>query len=363
MSIMSSAAASGAVSVTHAAFGNLPDGSPAEVYTLKNSELSVRITNYGARIVSLECKDRSDTMGHVVLGYDSVEGYLREDPRNRTYFGAVVGRYGNRIRNGRFTLDGHTYQIPPNDNGNALHGGPVGFSDMLWTTKELPTGVEMTLVSPDGDMGFPGTLTAHVRYTLQGEALHIAFAATTDKPTVLNLVNHAYFNLGGIGSGTTLDQVLMINADQYTPTDAGQIPVGGPQPVAGTPFDFTHPTVISARIHEDNEQLKLGHGYDENWVLRGSNGEMKLAACLTDPKTGRVLTVSTTEPAMQFYGGNHLDGFNRSPSGAPYGKNSGLCLETQHFPDSPNQPAFPTTELKPGYTLHSETIYAFTVEK
>ncbi len=351
-----------AVAVTKADFGKLPDGKTAEVYTLKNSDLEVRITNYGARIVSLMTKDRDGKMGDVVLGYDSVEGYVAEADK-KTYFGSIVGRYGNRIHDGKFSIDGHSYQIPVNNNGNALHGGPNGFSEKVWTGKQLADGVEMTLVSPDGDMGFPGTLTLHVRYTLVGSAVHIHYTATTDKPTVTNITNHSYFNLSGNGSGTILGEEMMINADGYTPVDGGLIPEGGVQPVAGTPFDFRKPTVIGKRIDEANEQLKRAGGYDHNWVLNGKNGEMKLAAKVVDPKSGRVLTVSTTQPGVQFYTGNFLDGTYTGKGGAKYVQHTGFCLETQHFPDSPNQPAFPTTLLKPGETLHTETIFAFSVQK
>lgn len=364
MTTLGAHGATAAVAVTKAGFGKMPDGKAVEVYTLKNSDLSVRITTYGARIVSLESKDRDGKFADVVLGYDSVDGYLAEAAANKkTYFGAIVGRYGNRIRDGKFTIDGHHYQIPPNNNGMALHGGPNGFDEKLWTAKEIPDGVEFTLVSPDGDMGFPGTLTAHVRYTLAGDALHIRYSATTDKPTVVNLTNHAYFNLSGEGSGTILNEVMQINADGYTPVDSVLIPVGGVKPVEGTPFDFRKPTPIGARIHDDNEQLKIAGGYDHNWVLNGKNGEMKLAARVYDPKSGRVLTVSTTQPGVQFYSGNFLDGSYKGPSGGVYVKNSGLCLETQHFPDSPNQTAFPSTLLKPGETMHSETVFTFSTQK
>jgi aldose 1-epimerase len=353
-----------AVAVTKADFGKLPDGKAVDVYTLKNADLEVRITNYGARIVSLMTKDRDGKMGDVVLGYNSVDGYVAEAAANKkTYFGAIVGRYGNRIRDGKFSIDGKTYQIPPNNNGMALHGGPHGFDEKLWTAKQIPDGVEMSLVSPDGDMGFPGTLTAHVRYTLVGSAIHINYSATTDKPTVTNLTNHSYFNLSGEGSGTILGEVMQINADGYTPVDAVLIPVGGVKPVAGTPFDFRKATEIGARINDANDQLKIAGGYDHNWVLNGANGQMKVAAKVVDPKSGRVLTVSTTQPGVQFYSGNFLDGSYTGKAGAKYVKNSGLCLETQHYPDSPNQPAFPTTLLKPGETLHTETIFAFSVQK
>jgi aldose 1-epimerase len=355
-------AAVAATTVTKAGFGKLPDGTAADIYTLKNAEIEVRITNYGARVVAIETKDRDGKMGDVALGYNSVEGYVAEGAA-KTYFGAIVGRYGNRIRNGKFTIDGHEYRIPPNNNGNALHGGPHGFDDRMWTGKALPNGVEMSLVSKDGDMGFPGTLILHVRYTLLGDSLHINYEATTDKATVINVTNHTYFNLAGDGTGSILPEVMQIDADGYTPIDAGLIPVGGPKPVKGTPFDFNAPTVIGARIDDANEQLKLAGGYDHNWILRGKNGEMKVAARAFDPKSGRVLTVSTTEPGVQFYSGNFVDGSYKGKTGTKYEKYAGFCLETQHYPDSPNQPEFPSTLLKPGETMHSETIFSFSVRK
>jgi aldose 1-epimerase len=353
-----------AVAVTKADFGKLPDGKAVDVYTLKNADLEVRVATYGARIVSLMTKDRDGKIGDVVLGYKSVDGYTAEAAAGKkTYFGSIVGRYGNRIAGGKFSIDGHAYQIPVNDGANALHGGPHGFDELLWTGAEIPGGVEMSLVSKDGDMGFPGTLTVHVRYTLVGSAVHINYSATTDKSTVTNITNHSYFNLSGEGSGTILDEVLTLNAAGYTPVDAGLIPVGGVKPVAGTPFDFNKPTPIGARINDDNEQLKLGGGYDHNWVLNGKNGEMKVAAKVHDPKSGRVLTVSTTQPGVQFYTGNFLAGRFPGKDGHQYGKRTGFCLETQHYPDSPNQPDFPTTLLKPGETLHTETVFAFSTEK
>jgi aldose 1-epimerase len=351
-----------AVSVTKGDFGKLPDGRAVDVYTAKNADLEVKFTTYGARIVSLVAKDRDGKPADVVLGYGSVDGYVKERT-TKTYFGSIVGRYGNRIRGGKFSIDGKSYQVPLNNNGNALHGGPHGFDDQLWTGKAIPDGVEMSLVSKDGDMGFPGTLTVHVGYTLVGSAIHINYAATTDKPTVTNITNHSYFNLSGEGSGTILGEVLQINADGYTPVDAGLIPVGGVQPVAGTPFDFRKPTPIGERIGVANDQLRIAGGYDHNWVLNGAKGAMKVAAKVYDPKSGRVLTVSTTQPGVQFYSGNFLDGSFAGNAGVKYAKNTGLCLETQHFPDSPNQPAFPSTLLKPGETLHTETIFAFSVQK
>ncbi len=359
LTMMTAMAAQAAV--TKADFGKTPSGEAVEIYTLKSSAVEVRIMTYGARIVSIKTADKTGQMGDVVLGYDSIDGYVAD---KKTYFGAIVGRYGNRIAAGKFTIDGKTYQAPLNNNGiNMLHGGTIGFDQLVWTPKQLPNGVEMTLISKDGDQGFPGTLTAHVRYTLIGNALHIDYSATTDKPTVLNLTNHSYFNLGGEGSGTVLDEMIMINADRYTPVDAGLIPTGELAPVAGTPFDFRKATVIGSRIQDDNEQLKLAGGYDHNWVLNGPNGVMKLAAKVTDPKSGRELTVTTTEPGVQFYTGNFLDGSNKGPSGQSYVKNGALCLETQHFPDSPNHPSFPTTLLKPGATMHSTTIFTFSLAK
>ncbi len=362
MTTLGAHSAMAAVAVTKADFGKMPDGKAVDVYTLKNADLDVRVTTYGARIVSLMTKDRDGKMGDVVLGYKSVDGYVAEGA-TKTYFGSIVGRYGNRIRSGKFSINGHEYQIPANNNGNALHGGPQGFSEQLWTGKPIPDGVEMSLVSKDGDMGFPGTLTLHVRYTLVGGAVHINYSAATDKATVTNITNHSYFNLSGDGSGTILGEMLEINADGYTPVDAGLIPVGGVKPVAGTPFDFRKPTEIGARINVANDQLKIAGGYDHNWVLNGKNGVMKLAAKVYDPKSGRVLTVTTTQPGVQFYSGNFLDGSFKGKAGVAYAKNTGLCLETQHFPDSPNQAAFPTTLLKPGETMRSETVFAFSTQK
>ena len=358
LTMMTSIAAHGAVTKT--SFGTTPDGKAVEIYTLKSPSIEVRIMTFGARIVSLETPDRDGKMADIVLGHTDLQGYIDD---GKTYFGAVVGRYGNRIAKGHFELEGKPYQITLNNDGNMLHGGKIGFDQMVWQARQLPDGVEMTLVSPDGDQGFPGKLTAHVKYTLQGSALHIDYTAATTAPTVTNLTNHSYFNLAGEGSGSILDESLEINASKYTPTDSGLIPTGI-EPVAGTPFDFQKPTVIGLRIHDDNVQLTQANGgYDLNWVLNGANGQMKMAAKVTDPKSGRILTVSTTQPGVQFYTGNFLDGTLKGPSGKAYDKYSALCLETQHFPDSPNHPAFPSTELKPGETLHTTTIFAFSTDK
>lgn len=346
--------------VTKADFGKTPDGKQVEIYTLKSDMVEAKVMTYGARVVSVMTPDRNGKMADVVLGYNSLDGYLAD---GKTYFGAIVGRYGNRIAHGKFSLDGKQYQIPLNNNENSLHGGTTGFDKAVWQARPIADGVEMTLVSKDGDQGFPVTLTAHVRYSLHHGALRIDYSTTTDKATVINLTNHSYFNLSGEGSGTILHEEMMIAADKYTPVDAGLIPTGVLATVEGTPFDFRKPTVIGTRINDNNEQLKVAGGYDHNWVLRGANGETKTAAKVYDPASGRVLTVTTTEPGVQFYSGNFLDGTLKGPSGQAYVKNAALCLETQHFPDSPNHPAFPTTELKPGETRHSTTTFTFAVQK
>ena len=346
------------VSVQEKAWGTADDGKPVKIFTISDGMLTVRITTFGARIVSIETPDRQGKMADVVLGYDTLEQYEKS---TKSYFGAVVGRYGNRIAKGTFAIDGRTYHVPINNNGNALHGGPKGFSTKVWTGNVLPDGVEMTLVSPDGDMGFPGTLTVHVRYSLEGHSLRILYSATTTKPTVVNLTNHSYFNLAGDGRGNILNEVLMIPADRYTPVDGTQIPTGELATVKGTPFDFRKPTAIGARIAEDNAQLEVGGGYDQNFVLDGKPGSLHLAAKVYDPQSGRTLTVMTTQPGVQFYSGNFLDGTEHGKYGVTYEKHSGFCLETQHFPDSPNEPKFPSTLLRPGQTMRSETVFVLGV--
>jgi aldose 1-epimerase len=346
-------------SVTKAPWGKTSDGKAVEIFTISDHDLTVRITTFGARVVSIEAPDRNGKMADVVLGYDNLGQYEKD---KSTYFGSIVGRYGNRIAKGAFSIDGKTFHIPLNNNGNALHGGPAGFSTRVWTGAEIPDGVEMTLVSPDGDMGFPGALTVHVRYTVVEHSLRISYSATTTKATVTNLTNHSYFNLAGNGKGSILDEVLTIPADRYTPVDATQIPTGELAPVAGTPFDFRKPTAIGARINDANEQLKIGGGYDHNWVLNDDSDSLHVAAKVYDPSSGRTLTVSTTQPGVQFYSGNFLDGTQHGKYGVTYEKNAALCLETQHFPDSPNHPKFASTLLKPGETLHSETVFTFGVK-
>ncbi len=345
--------------VTKAPFGSTPDGKAVEVYTLKDSTLEIKVITYGARLMSVVAPDKTGQRADVILGHPDLAGYIAD---KGTYFGAIVGRYGNRIAKGRFSIDGKQFQVPVNNNGQSLHGGLVGFDSLVWTAKQVKDGVEMTLISPDGDQGFPGQLTAHVTYTLHGDTLRIEYAATTTAPTVTNLTNHTYFNLSGEGNGTILGESVMINADRYTPVDSVLIPTGDLPSVAGTPFDFRTPHTIGERIDADNEQLKIAKGYDHNWVLNGPDGQMKLAAKVLDPASGRTLTVSTTQPGVQFYTGNFLDGTLTGTSGKTYPFRSGLCFETQHFPDSPNQPSFPSTLLKPGQVMKSTTTFSFGVQ-
>ena len=351
--------------VTKSDFGKTPDGGAVDAYTLKDAKLEVKVITWGAHITSIKAPDKTGAIADVVMGYNGMDaqsaapgsGYIAD---LHSYKGSVVGRYGNRIAKGHFSLDGHPYTLTTNNNGNTLHGGTVGFDRHNWTAKEIPDGVELTLVSPDGDQGFPGKLTAHVRYTLVGDKLKIAYSATTDKPTVINLTNHSYFNLAG--SGDILSHVLMLKADRYTPTNSELIPTGELAPVKGTPFDFNTPTAIGARIHDNDQQLKMAGGYDHNYVLTAP-GLTTPSVKVVEPTSGRVLTVYTTEPGVQFYSGNSLDPSIKGRTGTPEAKFSGFCLETQHFPDSPNEPKFPTTELKPGQTYHSTTIFQFSVQK
>lgn len=351
-------------SLAHAAVSSTPwgqsAGAPVNLYTLSDSQLTVQVTDFGARIVAIQAPDRTGKGADVALGYNDLAAYEAD---KKTYLGSTPGRYANRIAHGTFTVDGVNHSIPVNNGTNALHGGTSGFDRKVWTGKILANGVEFTLVSPDGDMGFPGQLTIHVRYTLEGSGLAIHYAASTTKPTVLNLTNHTYFNLSGEGNGDILNEVLMIPAAAYTPVNGSLIPTGELAPVDGTPFDFRQPTPIGKRITEPNEQLHLALGYDHNFVLsQQSESDLHLAAKVTDPASGRTLTVTTTEPGVQFYSGNHLDGATTGRSGKPYTKHAGFCLETQHFPNSPNQANFPSTILRPGQEFHSETVFTFGVE-
>lgn len=344
--------------VTKESFGKMPDGTPVEVYTLAGDNIEARITTYGGRVVSLRVPDRNKHMDDVVQGFDSVDGYLTDEP----FFGALIGRYGNRIAKGHFTLDGKTYTLPLNDGPNTLHGGPKGFDKVLWQAKPIGNGVQLTYLSKDGEEGFPGNLTATVRYTLMGNDLRIEYSATTDKDTVLNLTNHSYFNLSGQGNGDILKQVMQINASHYTPVDATLIPTGKIPPVAGTPFDFRTPHVIGERINNDDEQLHRAKGYDHNWVLDNKTGKVAEAAKAFDPSTGRTLEVLTDQPGVQFYTGNFLDGTIKGIDGKAYVHRGAFCLETQHFPDSPNHANFPSTELKPGGRYHTVTIFRFGIQ-
>ncbi|HUK25440.1 MAG TPA: aldose epimerase family protein [Terriglobales bacterium] len=334
----------------------MPDGTSVDIYTLKSKTIEARIITYGGRIQSLKVPDHAGKVDDVVLGFDSLEGYLANPG---PFFGAIIGRYANRIAHGEFKLDGKTYTLPKNDGENTLHGGPEGFDKKVWKGEEIPNGIKLSLVSKDGDEGFPGTLTAVVKYTLVGSVLHIDYAATTTKDTVVNLTNHSYFNLSGQGNGTILHDEVKIDASHFTPVNTNLIPTGVLEPVAGTPFDFRKPAAVGARIDDDNEQLKNGKGYDHNWVLDKSAGKFGEAAEVYDPQTGRVLSVLTTQPGVQFYTGNFLDGTIHGKDGKAYLHRGALCLETQHFPDSPNQPKFPSTELKPGQQYHQVTEFRF----
>lgn len=351
--------------VTSVPFGVIPGGDSVDLFTLTNPHgMEVRLMTYGGIIVSLKVPDRKGAIDDVVLGYDSLAGYLRSSP----YFGAIVGRYGNRIAHGRFTLDGQTFKLDTNNGPNALHGGVKGFDKQVWHAESFKrdsnVGVILSYTSPDGDQGYPGTLRASVTYTLTpANELRIDYHATTDKATPINLTQHSYFNLAGAGKGDILGHLMLINADRFTPVDSTLIPTGVLAPVAGTPFDFRQPTAIGARIAQVDQQLKNGGGYDHNFVLNRTGDSLSLAARVVEPTTGRVLTVSTTEPGVQFYTGNFLDGTITGKGGHQYLKRYAFCLETQHFPDSPNHPNFPSTVLKPGTEYQSHTVFAFSVQE
>jgi aldose 1-epimerase len=363
--LMSAAAVSlgaAAKNLEKRSFGKTRTGEAVDLFTLKNAKgMEAAITNFGGIVVSLKTPDRNGKLADVVLGFDSLDGYLGDNP----YFGAIVGRYGNRIAKGRFTLDGKQYKLATNNGPNALHGGIKGFNKVVWQAQPAgDSGVKLTYVSKDGEEGYPGTLTATVEYTLtDANELKISYLATTDKDTVLNLTNHSYFNLAGEGTGDILGHELQIFADRFTPVDATLIPTGELRPVAGTPFDFRQPHTIGERIDSNDEQIKIGGGYDHNFVLNGTMGMIHPAARVSEPKSGRVMEVLTTQPGVQFYSGNFLDGSIKGKGGKPYKHRYGLCLETQHFPDSPNHPNFPTTTLKPGEKYQTTTIYKFSTGK
>jgi aldose 1-epimerase len=353
--IMLTTAMSAKTRVSKQAFGQTPEGTPVDLYSLADGKVEVRIMTYGGIIVSLRTPDRNGKLDDVVLGCDSVEKYETQT----AHFGGIIGRYANRIAHGSFHLDGRTYSIPKNDGDNALHGGTRGLDKVIWAAKEIQDGIELTYVSKDGDQGFPGTLTTTVRYKLSGSALRIEYSATTDKDTVLNLTNHSYFNLKGQGNGDILGHVLKIDASRMTPVDASLIPTGELKSVEGTPFDFRTPHAIGERINADDIQLRLGKGYDHNFVLDHTPGELAEAVEVYEPTTGRILRVLTTEPGLQFYTGNFLDGTITGKEGRVYNRRFAFCLETQHFPDSPNHASFPSTELKPGQRFHSVTVFEF----
>src|SRR5208283_106809 len=338
------------------ACGHAPDGTPVDLYSLADGKVEVDIMTYGGIVVSLRTPDRNGKLDDVVLGVDSVEKYAAQTAH---FGGIIVGRYGNRIAHGSFQLDGKTYSTPKNNGDNTLHGGIRGFDKVVWAGKQIADGVELTYVSKDGEEGFPGTLTATVRYTLKGSALRIEYSASTDKDTVLNLTNHSYFDLAGQGRGDILGHVVKIDAERMTPVDAGLIPTGELKAVAGTPFDFRRPHAVGERIDVNDEQLRLGGGYDHNFVLDHASGVLAEAAEVYEPSTGRILQVLTDQPGVQLYTGNFLDGTITGKEGRVYQRRFGLCLETQHYPDSPNHPSFPTTELKPGEKFHSVTVFKF----
>jgi len=348
--------------ITPAPFGALPDGRPATLYTLTNRHgLRVKISDFGGVVTEIHTPDRDGQFADIVLGFDSVQPYVDDSP----YFGALIGRYGNRLRAGRFAIDGRRYQLPCNNGGHHLHGGDGGYHKVLWQARPFQqraaAGLVLTHRSVDGEQGYPGNLDVTVVYELNdANALVIAFSAVTDCPTPVNLTQHSYFNLAACG--TILEHQLMLNADAYTAIDSGLIPTGALAPVAGTPFDFRTPRAIGARIGDDDEQLRHGSGYDHNFVLnKGAGSGATLAAKVRDPGSGRTLTLSTEEPGVQFYSGNFLDG-TLCGKGRRYALRSGFCLEPQHFPDSPNQPSFPNTILRPGKKYATRSAFVFSVE-
>ncbi len=362
-STASVAADSAASLPDRARFQKEVDGKKTDLYVLTNAAgMKVALTNYGGRIVSILVPDKNGAMVDVNLGHGSIDDYLNRE----SFFGTLVGRYGNRIAKGKFTLDGKTYSLATNNGPNSLHGGKKGFNAKVWDATPVGNnGLKLRYVSQDGEEGYPGTLTVDVTYTLTDDnGIKIDYQATTDKNTVVNLTNHAYFNLNGEGSGTVGDHVLQINADRYTPVDATLIPTGELAPVEGTPFDFRKPTPIGQRVDADHPQIKNGGGYDHNFVLNGGQTDQpRLIATASSPKTGITMQVLTTEPGVQFYGGNFLNGQVTGKSGRPYEKRTAFCLETQHFPDSPNQSSFPSVVLKPGQTYKTTTEYRFSVAK
>jgi aldose 1-epimerase len=349
--------------VARAPYGTLPDGVSVDAFTLTNAGGAiVKAISYGAIITSITVPDRTGKLDDVVLGFDSLDGYLK----GTAYFGAVIGRYGNRIGGAKFELDGQAYKLAANNGPNSLHGGLRGFDKVVWKGEPFErdgnAGVVFSYTSRDGEEGFPGSLSVQVTYTLTDKSeLAIDYKATTDKPTVVNLTQHSYFNLGGDGSGDVLGHELIIDADRYNNVDKNLIPLGDPVSVANTPFDFRTATPIGARIDVDDEQIRLGGGYDHNYAVNRTGSGVVRAARVVEAKSGRVMEVFTTEPGVQFYTANHLDGVP-GKAGHVYGKRNAFCLETQHYPDSPNKPSFPSTTVRPGETYESRTVYAFSVQ-
>nr|WP_210240001.1 MULTISPECIES: aldose epimerase family protein [unclassified Mesorhizobium] len=345
-------------------FGNTEDGKAVDLYTLTNDRgASVKFIAYGGIVTAINVPDRWGKLDNVVLGFKELADYESMNP----YFGALIGRYGNRIGGAKFTLDGTQYQLAPNNGPNSLHGGTKGFDKVVWAVEPLSSvsgaAARLNYTSKDGEEGYPGTLTVQVVYSLTNDnELRIDYEATTDKPTVVNLTSHSYFNLAGDGTGGIDDHILTINADRYTPVDATLIPTGQLASVTATPFDFRQGAPIGARIRSSDPQMAYGRGYDHNFVLNRSGGGLSLAARVYEPRSGRIMEISTTEPGVQFYSGNFLDSTLVGAAGQQYRQTDGFCLETQHFPDSPNKPSFPTTVLKPGETLKSTTIHKFSTD-
>jgi aldose 1-epimerase len=351
----------GQTKVSTQPFGNMPDATPVDIYTLSSGSAEARIMNYGGIVVSLKVPDRNKRLADVVLGFDDLGGYVdnNNDPKGGAFFGAIIGRYANRIAHGTFTIDGKKYSLPLNNGQNSLHGGPHGFNNVVWKATPVKDGVELSYLSRDGEAGYPGNLSVIVRYTLVKADLRIEYSATTDKDTVVNLTNHSYFNLAGQGRGDILNHQLTLLASRFTPIDSSLIPTGTFQPVESTPLDFRKAMAVGARINADDEQLRLAHGYDHNWVLDSKMGSVAEAAEVYEPASGRVLRVFTDQPGIQFYSSNFLDGSIKGKGGIAYERHAALCLETQHFPDSPNHPNFPTTELHAGQRYHTVTVYSF----
>jgi len=349
----------GKTTVKKELYGKLPDGTPIDLYIMTDGPFEARVTNYGGYLVSLKVPDRKGVAEDVVLGFDDFDGYYNNTTHRAAFLGPIVGRYANRIGGGKFTLDGKQYSLAVNNGPNAIHGGPHGFHTVVWNGKLIPEGVELTYLSKDGEEGYPGNLSVTVRYTLSKGALTLDYSATTDRHTILNLTNHTYFNLNGNGRGDILNQYMTIHASRFTWADAHLLPTGELKSVDGTPLDFRKSTRIGERIDSDYEQLRTAGGYDQNFVLDPGGDKLAEAAEVYDPASGRLMRMLTDQPGVQFYSANFFDGTLKGKGGVMYNKRSGLCLETQHFPDSPNHPEFPTTELKPGERFHRTTVFKF----